>query len=788
MKPYIFGHRFMNHAIVLGLAFAIAMPAMAVNPSLGEILPRGGQLGTQVEVNFHGNNLGDAQEIMFHDPGLSVASLEVVNDKHVKCMIDVAADASVGLRGCRVRTATGMSNLRLFSVGPLTELAEAEPNSEFETAQVIALNSTVNGTITNEDVDYYSFDLEAGQRVSVEIEAIRLGGVLFDAKVRLFGPGGHERMAQDDSAAAKQDVVFTFTTEETGPHRVAVSESSYGGAGNFRYRLHVGTFPRPLAMSPMGGQPESQVEVLWLGDPALTKQPITVPAVTLGTQPIVPTDETGASPTPVPFRVSNLPGTMEVEPNANKDQATLGTAPGAFDGIIGEPGDEDWFAFQGTKDQVFECRVWARHLGSPLDSVLTLIKPSGGAVASDDDAAGVDSTFRATLPEDGVYQLVVRDHLRRGGPTFAYRIEVSPIEPKLSFSLVENEDVQVNVPQGGRTFLHLAVSRSDFDGPLDLTWLNLPEGVRMEHPPIAQGQTRIPVIMHAASTMPVTGSLIGIDARLAAENSTVSGGFDQTIPLTYGRNKTVFCDRQVDRIATSFTSAAPFTIDMVKPNSPGVKGANKTITIVAKRADGFEGEIPLRFPWLPGGFGGGTAKIPAKQDRVNINLEIRGNAGVGDHNLVVEANAGGYKICTPFTPVAVSDPFFTVSMPEISIEQGQQAELVIPFNQVTPFEGEYTLEFHGLPKGVTTEHLTFNKETKELKQTIVAAADAPPGKHAAPRMLATLKINGEDVRHIFGGAQVTVFKPLPAELQQPEKPKEEKKPDQPERKTRFGTD
>ena len=776
-----------SKAVVFMIAIAMAIPAFAVNPSLGEILPRGGQRGTQVEVNFHGGNLQDAQEIMMHDPGLSVAKLEVVNNNHVKCLIDIAPEAQIGLVGCRVRTATGMSNLRLFSIGPLKELAEAEPNSDFEQSQAIELNSTINGTITNEDVDYYSFNLEEGQRVSVEIEAIRLGGVLFDPKVRLFGPGGHERVAEDDTALGKQDAIFTFTTSETGAHRVAVSESSYGGAGNFRYRLHVGTFPRPLTMSPMGGQPEQQVEIAWLGDPQLSKQPITVPAVTLGTQSIVPSNETGAAPTPMPFRVSNLPGTIEVEPNANKEQATMGVAPGAFDGVISEDGDQDWFAFEGKKDQTYEFRVWARHLGSPLDSVMTLVKPSGGNVASDDDAAGVDSRFRTTLPEDGVYQIVVRDHLNRGGPTFAYRIEVSPIQPTLSFSLVENEPLQVNVPQGNRTFLHLAVSRADFDGPLDLTWLNLPEGVRMEHPPVAQGQTRVPVILHASPTMPVSGALIGLEGKLAAEDRQISGQFEQVVPLTFGRNRTVFCDRTMNRIATAFTSPSPYILEMVKSQSPGIRGANKQLTIIAKRADGFEGEIPLRFPWLPGGFGGGTAKIPAKQDRVNINLEVR-NAGIGEHNLVVEGNAAGYKICTPFTPVSVADPYFKVTMPEISMEQGQQMEVVIPFEQVQPFEGEYALEFHGLPKGVTTEQLTFNKDTKELKQIFVAAADAPPGKHGAPRMAATLKINGEDARHIFGGGKVAVFKPLPAELKQPEKPKEEKKPDQPERKTRFSND
>ncbi len=44
--------------------------------------------------------------------------------------------ARSGLHAVRVRTATGISNLQLFSVGALPEVAEQEPNSEFAGAAV----------------------------------------------------------------------------------------------------------------------------------------------------------------------------------------------------------------------------------------------------------------------------------------------------------------------------------------------------------------------------------------------------------------------------------------------------------------------------------------------------------------------------------------------------------------------------------------------------------------------------------------------------------------------------
>src|SRR5690606_7408272 len=107
----------------------------------------------------------------------------------------------------------------------------------------------------------------------------------------------------------------------------------------------------------------------------------------------------------------------------------------SFNGVIQEPGDVDMYTFNGTNGQVYDVRVWARALGSPLDSVLTLIGPDGKNVGSDDDGAGADSTMRVTLPADGAYSLHVRDHLNRGDTTFGYRIEVTPVIPSLSLGV-----------------------------------------------------------------------------------------------------------------------------------------------------------------------------------------------------------------------------------------------------------------------------------------------------------------------------------------------------------------
>ena len=50
-----------------------------------------------------------------------------------------------------------------------------EPNNDFaEAPEASTMNVTVNGVADNEDVDYFAFEAKKGQRVSAEVEGMRL--------------------------------------------------------------------------------------------------------------------------------------------------------------------------------------------------------------------------------------------------------------------------------------------------------------------------------------------------------------------------------------------------------------------------------------------------------------------------------------------------------------------------------------------------------------------------------------------------------------------------------------
>ncbi|MEX2560030.1 MAG: PPC domain-containing protein, partial [Pirellulales bacterium] len=256
--------------LLIGAAPAVllfgAAPVLAASPSLGSITPYGAQRGTEVEVNFNGGNLGDAEEILLYYPGISVSQFEAAGDGAVKTKLNIAADCRLGIHAMRVRTATGITNLRTFSVGALPEIQEIEPNSEFSAPQQISLDTTVNGVVENEDVDFFQVEGKKGERITAEIEGIRLGNTFFDPYVAILDRDRFELATCDDAALVWQDGVASIIAPEDGSYIVQVRESAFGGNGGCTYRLHVGRFPRPTATVPSGGRPGETVPVRWLGD------------------------------------------------------------------------------------------------------------------------------------------------------------------------------------------------------------------------------------------------------------------------------------------------------------------------------------------------------------------------------------------------------------------------------------------------------------------------------------------------------------------------------------------
>ncbi len=748
----------------------------AASPSLGGIQPRGAQRGTEAVLTFSGARLGDAQEVLVYYPGITVQKLEPVNDTTVRVTMAIAADCRLGEHAFRMRTATGISELRTFLVGALPVVAEVEPNTEFDKPQPIALNTTVHGVIDNEDVDHFVVECKKGQRLSVDVEGMRVGNTFFDPHVAILDAIRFELATGDDSPLAQQDCGCSIVIPADGKYIVQVRDSAYGGNGACQYRLHIGNFPRPTAVVPAGGKPGEELEVTFLGDPSgPIKQKVKLPTDDgNGYWRLHCQTAEGVCPTGLKFRLSDLPSILETPNNNAATTATPITAPGACNGVIAQPGQQDFFKFAAKKGQVFDLRCHARQLGSPLDPVLHIAVSGGAYLAGNDDSGNPDSYIRFTAPEDKEYVVWIHDHLNKGGLDYFYRLEVTAIQPRIETTIPRvdgnspaNQDRQtITVPKGGRYASLLVANRADCGGPLVVGLEKLPPGVTMAADQMDPGLNVIPAVFEAKPDAPTSGFLTTIIAKHADPKVVIPCATMIDVVFSIGINNTPFMRHYPDRTAIAVGEASPYSIEVIEPKVPLVQNGALNLRVVAKRAEGFKGAITVFPLWTPPGLGiQGSAVIPEGQTECVLPMNAAPTAAVRKWKTAVHAVADAGKgpvwVSSQLFTIDVAAPLVTLTMERPAVEQGQTTQLFCKVAIAAPFAEKAKVTIYGLPAKVTTQVLEVTKDSKEIAFSIVADKTSPPGKHGGVFAQVVIDRGGELIIGNTGGTELRIDVPLP---------------------------
>lgn len=765
--------------LMCSLVLLISPAALAATPSLGAIRPVGGQRGNEIEITLSGARLGDAQEILYYQPGITTVSLKKVDDNNVKARIKIAPDCALGLHDLRVRTATGISELRTFSVGVLKEIAEVEPNNDFLAPQAIAMNVTVTGVADNEDVDYYVVQAKKGERISVEVEGLRLGISEFDPAIAILNSKRFELGVSDDAALVWRDGFTSIIAPEDGKYIVQVRESAYAGNGNCIYRLHVGNFPRATAVLPAGGKPGESVQVRWIGDPAgEVTSTVKLPATFEGEFGIQRQDDKGFSPYPNAFRLTPLGNVVEKEPNNDHAHATAFEAPMALNGVIEKPGDVDHFVFKATKGQVFDIHCYARRVRSPLDSVMYLGKKGGGAILGVDDSFGPDSFFRFQAPEDAEYVIWLIDQLGKGGLDYFYRIEVTPVVPKLQITTNAEQIplgtgvMSIAVPKGNRQAMLIYGNRADFGGDLNVSFSGLPAGVTAEAPVIAASQAVVPVVFSAKPDAALAATLSQVTGKPADAKLNVPSRFEQLSVLVLGQNNVNVWSRTVERLAVAVTEECPYTIDIVEPKVPLVRGGSMGLKVRATRKPGFTAAISVSLPWNPPGVssGGGIA-IPEKQNEAVIPINADGGAELRTWKIVVNGASGvasgPISVSSQLASLKIAEPFLGLTYQAASVDQGKEVDMAVKVAKTVDFAGEAEVTLIGLPNKVTTDVKKITKDTTDLIFHIKTDKISPAGNHASLFCQVVITQNGEPIVHNIGTGTLRIDVPLPPKANAP---------------------
>ncbi len=760
---------------VLGLGGSLHAAA----PSLGGIAPRGGQRGTEMILTFNGARLGDTQEVLSYTPGFQILKLEPVNDNQIKATVKIAPDCRLGEHALRLRTATGVSELRTFWVGALPIVEALKATNDFNTPQTIPLNVTVHGIVQNEEVHYFAVDMKKGQRLSAEIEGMRLAGSFFDPYLAILNSKRFELAVCDDAPLLGQDAAVSILVPEDGRYIIQVRESAYGGNGGCNYRLHVGTFPRPLAVVPSGGRLGEEIEVRFLGDvngpfTRKIKLPASAPEGRFG---IFAEDAGGISPSPLPFRLVDAGNVIGTEGNYSHQTATKAELPSALNGVIAKDGTVDHYRFLAKKGQTFDVHCWARRLGSPLDSVMAISAFGGGKLIENDDSGGPDSYFRWTVPNDGEYVLTVTDHLGKGGPTWFYRVEFTPIQPTATVTIPKvaqysQERQTIVVPRGNRFATLVNVARRDFGGELVLEAGALPAGVTMQTENLAANMDVVPVVFEAGAAAPAGTVLTQLSVRPADPKATVANQYTQQAELILGPGNSIFWKYDFQRTHVTVTQEVPFSIRIIEPKVPLVQNGSLNLRVVAERKPGFDGPITVVPVYSPPGVSSATSAVIAQgQTETVLVMNAAPNAPVRQWKFAVNATAavgnGPVWVSSQLATLEVAPPFVTFALERAASEQGKAAEIFCKVQTNTPFDGSAKVRLLGLPTKVTTPELEITKDTKELTFKVEVDRTSPPGQHRNLVCEVVIVRSGEPILHRVGTTELRIDVPLPPKPNQP---------------------
>ncbi len=764
---------------VLALLMAITslvstLPAS--QPEANALSAVGVHRGASIEVQISGARLGDARELLFYSPGLSATNITKVDDNNIKVTITASADAATDLHAFRVVTATGTSNIRLFGVSDLPSVAEVEPNSEFASAQTIPYNATVDGVVLNEDVDYYAVELEEGQKLNVELEGLRHSYMndFFDPYVAIYDENRFEITANDDSVFLQQDCLCSMIAPAKGRYIIEVRESSFGGNERARYRLHVGGFPRPVAILPSGGppgQPLTATCIDLLGNQ--WTETFDMPAESrTGIHSVWSHQEGSVAPSPNRIRVSNMPNVMETEPNSDYNTiAQSHPIPVAFNGILETETDRDYWIIEGKKDQQLDVQVYARiPLRSQVDPVLQIFKVGGGGLAGNDDNGGPDSYLSFKVPEDGKYAVCVSDHLGRSGKHFVYRVEVTVAEPEVGTTVNELDryvSQVVNIPKGARMAIETNVVRKNVGGEAKIAVPDLPPSTNHSDGTCAADLGTIQMIFRADADAALTSKLVDLSATLAlSPEKSLAGHLNQRTQLIRGQNNVDVWGRFDDRLAVAVVDAAPFDIEIVAPQVPLVRDGSLALTINAKRNPGFDKPINIRLLTAPPGIGYSPVTMPGDQSTIQMSLTANGGAAIRTWPILVLATTdigfGPITIASEFVPLDVTDSVFQFKFNKTMAEQGKPTNILIAVELKRPVEGTVEVEILGLPPGTvsSTPKLPLAADLKQLVFPLEIPAEVRAGNYKTVVCRGTVTNDKGVITQVNGNAEVQIDVPV----------------------------
>ncbi len=421
----------------------------------------------------------------------------------------------------------GISNPRLFAVSHgLIDVAEKEPNNDAATAQVLAVNSAVNGMSDGDAEDVFRIRAKKGQRLVIECQAGKLDSQM-DATLTLNAADG--KLLASNSDYYGRDPLLDFIALADADYLVHVHDLSFRGGQPYRFlvtdRPQVeNVIPRavqagkPARLTVYGRNlgPSAKPSSWRVQDLPLDEYQETVTAPTdvlaLGTyrfiehptaHSVLPTAATctltgfqfqprpgGVAANGVPLVVVDTPVSVEAEPNDDAGKPQKIQLPAVVSGRFDRPRDADWYEFEAPDNGPYAFEVYCERIAGRADPYLVVTDAKGNRVTELDDFGHRINAFDGHLrdPSGTInltgkqrYRVLVQDRYRRGGARSQYVLSVRKARPNFYAAVIHRENPEprgLTVRRGGATYLDVIIHQEEgFNSPVTLTAEGLPPGV-----------------------------------------------------------------------------------------------------------------------------------------------------------------------------------------------------------------------------------------------------------------------------------------------------------------------
>lgn len=569
---------------------------------------------------------------------------DLTKDQPVTMEGAISSDVVPGIYPARLVTNHGCSEAAFVIVDDLPSIAIAAESDDRKSGQLITLPCCVDGQINPVVSKFFRVAMTAGQTLSVEVFARRLGSDL-DPVIRVTGPDGNEVAYSDDLPGAEGDTQLQFTAVTDGEYRVEIRDVRYSGGVRHFFHLRLGRLIMVTSVSPriaMIGQPVSLIGANGkiLGEAS--------PPGSL---------ETTGSLIPVLFRtfesdgsalssvvLTDQPTLPETEPNDDRVAATsVAAETQVLTGALHKAGDVDWFKLTVIEAMPVLVTTRTREVSSPTDVMLELFNAEGGKIVENDDTGLRDAELAAQLPAAGEYFLRVSEIAGRGGPAWTYAMDV--YQGRKSVRVTAPVD-HLNIPRGGSAAMPLTVRRIHYDGPLKVEAVGLPAAIQMAPFWLGAKQSTVPVVLTATDPAATSSDAdwAPVSFRITAPDGSMipPAEFQLAPPAPKKQDSEVFRSARLRTdLFAAVQPAAQFSFTADPATITVAPGATATVTVRSTRATDWTMpiEIALATPadQLPPGIAITAGSMAASE--LAITITAAADAAIGSFSVFLQGKA-----------------------------------------------------------------------------------------------------------------------------------------------------